>query len=109
MKIRRHKTNIKINKLKKARENKETVANKISEFLEMPEEIRKGSIKITLVDNTYLYLEGENQIMDYYNHYIKVKTNKAIITLDGKNMEIKDISEKELVIEGEILNISYNR
>lgn len=109
MKIKKHKTDIKINKFKKARENKDKVVDKIAEFLEMPEEIRKGSIKTTVVDNTCFYLEGENQIMDYYNHYIKVKTNKGIITLDGKNMEIKDISEKELVIEGEILNISYNK
>ena len=40
---------------------------------------------------------------------IKKKTKKVTITLDGKKMEIKEISDKELVIEGEILNISYNK
>jgi len=37
------------------------------------------------------------------------KTKKVIITLDGKNMEIKEISDSELVIEGEIYNVSYNK
>ena len=109
MKIKKHKSCINLKSLKKANENKEKIINKITEFLEMPEEIKKNSVKVTVVDNKYFYLEGTNQIMDYFNHYIKIKTNRNIITLDGKNMEIKDISSMELVIQGEIFNISYNK
>ena len=47
--------------------------------------------------------------MDYYDHYIKIKTKKVTITLDGRKMEIKEINDNELVIEGELLNISYNK
>ena len=109
MKIKKHKSLISVRKLKKQNQNREKMVDRIADFLEMPEELVGDNTKITLVDNKYLYLEGKNQIIDYYDHYIKVKTKKVTITLDGKKMEIKELSDNELVIEGELLNISYNK
>ena len=109
MKIKKHKSLINIRKIKKGKETKEKMLDRIADFLEMPEELVGDNTKITLVDNKYLYLEGKNQIIDYYDHYIKLKTKKVTITLDGKKMEIKEISDNELAIEGEIINISYNK
>ena len=109
MKVKKHKSLINIKRIKKAMATKEKMVDRIADFLEMPEELVGNNTKITLVDNKYLYLEGKNQIIDYYDHYIKIKTKKVTITLDGKNMEIKEINDNELVIEGEILNISYNK
>jgi len=109
VKIKKHKPMVNIRKIKKAKESKEKMVDRIADFLEMPEELVGDNTKITLVDNKYLYLEGKNQIIDYYDHYIKIKTKKVTITLDGKKMEIKEINDNELVVEGELLNISYNK
>ena len=109
MKVRKHKSLINIKRIKKAEDTKEKMLDRIADFLEMPEELVGNNTKITLVDNKYLYLEGKNQIVDYYDHYIKIKTNKVTIALDGRKMEIKEIGDNELVIEGELLNISYNK
>ena len=109
MKVKKHKSLINVKRIKKARESKEKMVDRIADFLEMPEELVGNNTKITLVDNKYLYLEGKNQIVDYYDHYIKIKTKKVTITLDGRKMEIKEINDNELVIEGELLNISYNK
>lgn len=107
MKKRRHKITFNLKKIKNKRNSNEKMINRIAEFLEIPEELMGDNTKITLVDNRYLYLEGNNQIEDYYNHYIKIKTKKHVISLDGKNMQIKEISDKELCVEGEILSITY--
>ena len=109
MKIKKHKSIVDIKKVGKKNELKEKMVDKIASFLEMPEGIISDNIKMTLIDNKFFYLEGNNQIVDYYSHYIKVKTNKVTISLDGKNMDIKEISDKELVIEGEILSVSLNK
>lgn len=108
MKVKKHKSFINIKKVKKGNSNKEKMVDRIASFLEMPEELVGDNTKITLVDNKYLYLEGKNNIVDYYDHYIKIKTKKVTISIDGKKMEIKEIGDNELVIEGEILNVSYN-
>lgn len=107
MRVKKHKVNMKIGSIKKAKNSKEKMVNRIASFLEMPEELVGDNSKITLVGNRYLYLEGNNQIEDYYSHYIKIRTKKNIITLDGKEMEIKEISDSELCVEGQILNIAY--
>ena len=104
----KHKPIVNIRKIKKINYAKENVRDKISDFLELPREINKNNIKITLVNNTYLYLEGNNKIEDYYEHYIKIKTDLNTIVIDGKKMEIKDIDDKEIMIEGVINNISYS-
>ena len=109
MKVKKHKSIINMKKIKRVNVAKEKMVDRIAEFLEMPEELVGNNTKITLVDNKYLYLEGKNQIVDYYDHYIKIKASKVMITLDGKKMEIKEINDNELVIEGELINISYNK
>ena len=109
MKVKKHKPLVNIRKIKKVKECKEKMVDRIATFLEMPGELVGDNTKITLVDNRYLYLEGNNQIIDYYDHYIKIKTKRVTISLDGRKMEIKEINDNELVVEGEILNISYNK
>lgn len=109
MKVKKHKSLINLKRIRKANETKEKMVDRIADFLEMPEELVGNNTKITLVDDKYLYLEGKNKIVDYYDHYIKIKTKKVTITLDGRKMEIKEINDNELVIEGELLNISYNK
>lgn len=109
MRIKKHKSEVNIRKVKKPNTNKSKIVNRIADFFEVPSELVGNNIKITLIDDKYLYLEGKNQIIDYYDHYIKIKTKKLTLSLDGKKMEIKEINDNELVIEGEILNISYNR
>lgn len=109
MKVKRHKPIVNIKRIRKIKESKEKMVDRIADFLEMPEELVGDNTKITLIDNKYLYLEGKNQIIDYYDHYIKIKTKRTTLTLDGKKMEIKEINDNELVIEGEMLNISYNK
>lgn len=106
---RKHKSGVSIRKLKKVRNTENKIVSRIADFLEMPEEILSDNTKITLIDNRYLYLEGNNQIEDYYDYYIKIRTKKSIIILDGKNMEIKGINDSELSVEGEIVNITYER
>lgn len=109
MKIKKHKSNVNIKAIKKINYAKETIKDRLSEFLEMPREITKSNIKITIINNKYLYLEGSNKIEDYYEHYIKIKTDVSTIVIDGKELNIKEIDEKELIIEGKIYNISYNK
>lgn len=107
MKVKKHKSNVNISKVKKPGVHLRAI-DKLADFLEIPEELMGDNIKVTLIDNKYLYLEGKNQIMDYYDHYIKVKTNKRHIIVEGQKMEIKEITDKELMIEGKIQAVSYN-
>lgn len=107
MKVKKHKVRMSLRKLRKPNIFREDMVNKIAEFLEIPTELVGNNIKITLVGNKYLYLEGKYQIADYYAYYIRILTNKYAVNITGENLELKEMKEQEAVIEGNIKTLEY--
>ena len=88
--------------------NKVSVAKeKFLEKLNLPDELVYDYAKITMIENTEILIEGSNNIVDYYDNYIKVQTKNVYIIIDGKNLNINEINDKELLISGNITNIGY--
>ena len=83
--------------------------DKFNEFLELPKEVVSSSTKITSIENTSVLIEGYKQIMDYYDDYIKIKSNSMEIVIDGEGLDIKEITDSDLVIEGKIYSVNYKR
>lgn len=108
MKARKHKEIVNFRKVKKIAKIKDKYKERITRFLEIPQELVGDGTRISIVENKMVFLEGKNKIEDYYSHFIKIKTGRQTIIIDGKNMEIKGMEESELVIEGDILTISFN-
>lgn len=107
MRVKKHKFKMNLRKLKKPNVFREDMASRIAEFLEIPSELVGSNTKITLVGNKYLYLEGKYQISDYYAYYIRILTNKYAVNITGDNLEIKEMKEVEIVVEGNIKTIEY--
>lgn len=108
MKPKKHNGIIDFKKIKKVGKLKDKYKEKVTKFLEIPQELVGDGTRISIVENKMIFLEGKNKIEDYYSHFIKIKTSKYTIIIDGKNMEIKGMESNELVIEGDILTISFN-
>lgn len=108
MKVKKHKPIVSINKIKKISRINDKYRDKVTSFLEIPQELIGDNTRISIVDNKMIYLEGNNKIEDYYEHYIKIKTKKKTVIVDGKNMLIREMGDDELVIEGEVFNINFN-
>lgn len=111
MKSKKEKANKKWYKqILKVVNSKKAISNakdKFSYFLELPEEVISKSTKITIINNNNILIEGYKQIVDYYDDYIKIKTNSLEIVIDGRNLDIKEITDYELVIEGSIYSLNY--
>lgn len=82
---------------------------KISDFLELPKEVLIKSTKITSIENGSVLIEGYQKIIDYYDNYIKIKGNNIDIVIDGENLDIVEITDFELVIEGKIYSLNYQK
>lgn len=82
---------------------------KFSCFLELPQEVVSKSTKITAIQNNNVLIEGYKQIVDYYDDYIKIRANNIDILIDGKGLDIKEITDFDLVIEGCIYSINYQK
>ena len=86
---------------------REKVRDKINKVLELPIEVTGDCLKVTVIDNNYLLIEGKSKVADYFDNYIKIKTEKYTVSIDGLNLSIKEISDIDLIISGNIQNISY--
>lgn len=80
---------------------------KFLEKLNLPDELVYNYTKITMIENKEILIEGYNNIVDYYDNYIKIQTENMYIILDGKNLNINEINDTELLISGDISNIGY--
>ena len=89
------------------KEIKEKIRDKINRVLELPVEVMGNKLRVNIVDNSYVLIEGKCKVADYFDNYIKIKTDDYTITVDGENLSIKEISETDLIISGKIMNISY--
>jgi len=92
---------------KNIKEVSEKVRDKINRVLELPIEIVGDSLRIITIDNEYILIEGKSKVADYFDNYIKLKTDRYTIAIDGSNLTIKEISDIDLIISGNIQNISY--
>lgn len=93
----------------KARSQISEAKDKFTEFLELPAEVVSSSTKVTSIEDTDILIEGYKQIMDYYDDYIKIKAHNMDIVIDGKNLDIKEITDFELVIQGQIYSLNYKK
>lgn len=83
--------------------------DRFSDFLELPPEVISSSTKVTSIENTDILIEGYKKIVDYYDDYIKIKANNMDIVIDGKDLDIKEITDSELVIQGMIYSFNYKK
>ena len=65
--------------------------------------------KITSIENDTILIEGYKNIKDYYDDYINIRANNMDILIDGKNLDIREITDTDLVIEGNIYSINYQK
>ena len=97
--IRNMKSNERISKAKE----------RFSDFLELPQEVVSKVTKITSIENDTILIEGYKNIKDYYDDYINIRANNMDILIDGKNLDIREITDTDLVIEGNIYSINYQK
>lgn len=93
----------------KTKTNISSAKDKFSSFLELPQEVVTNSTKVTAIEDTSILIEGYKQIIDYYDNYIKIKANNINIVIDGAGLDIKEITDSELVIEGKIYSLNYQK
>lgn len=91
------------------KENISDAKEKFSCFLELPREVVSKSTKLTSIENNNVLIEGYRQIIDYYDDCIKIRANNMDILIDGKDLDIKEITDFDLVVEGDIYSINYQK
>lgn len=84
-----------------------SLREKFSEVLELPKELILDIPKITLIGSKQLLLENYKGIIEYEDYKIRIKTHEGIISLEGKDMTIKEITSEDIMVTGCINSIKF--
>lgn len=86
---------------------KKSRKERIAEMLEMPKEVILDVPKLTVYNDNQLTVENYSGIMEYGTEYIRLKTAGKTIAVRGKGLELRTITDIDVLIEGEISAIEY--
>ncbi len=81
--------------------------NRFIETLDLPQELSGQYVRITMIHNMQILIEGKNSIIDYYDNYIKLQAQSMYLQIDGNNLKIAEITDQEALITGNISNVGF--
>ncbi|MDR0903589.1 MAG: YabP/YqfC family sporulation protein [Ruminococcus sp.] len=64
---------------------------------------------MTITDNTHLEIENVQNIVEYNDVYIKLKTSNLTVMIWGENLSVNDYGADGIVINGEFSSIEFER
>lgn len=73
---------------------------KINEILEIPAEVYGKEQKLTVVGFNKILVENYKGILEYSENYIKLSTYMGAINISGFNLELKQMTEDDIMISG---------
>ena len=104
---------MKKNKYKNIRSNSNKIFSKAKEIFstmtDIPNYVLANISKITMISNEQILIEGYKAVDEYYTHYIKILGINIEIIIDGKELDIKEINEEDIMVEGKIYSINFKK
>lgn len=94
-------------KNKKNNKQKLKLKEKVAKILELPQEVISDRPKITSVGRREVFVENYKGIIEFCGEIVRINSNYGIITITGKNMTIREITNENIIVNGDIDNIDY--
>ena len=88
---------------------KKNKLSKINKILEMPSEITSSIPKITNLGFKKMMIENYKNILEYQDFFIRINTSIGIININGIGMKMEEMTEDDIIVEGEIDSIDFER
>lgn len=77
----------------------------IEDLTDFPRDVVMNLPHIVVIGNLEVDLENFNGLLEYTSEKIRVGTSMGIVLFTGSNLEIKMISQNEIIITGRINSI----
>lgn len=80
----------------------------LADRLELPEEALSGAAKLTVTADRRALVENHRGILAYSTDCVVVSLGDRRLTLCGRELRIRAMNRKEVLICGELLDISWS-
>ncbi len=80
---------------------------KVSTKLDIPKDIALNIPVIKMIGDSEILIENHKGILEYKLSILRIKSDLGEISLEGRNIEIKDISDEIIFITGKIDSLYF--
>ncbi len=80
---------------------------KISEVMNIPDELITDSPKIELESNKRMWIENYQGIIEYSDELVRVNTADFMVVITGNSFTISSVTLEDLCIEGNIISVEF--
>ena len=90
-------------------DKKENLLERAADLFDLPGEVLAGMPLITITGGVRIHIENHRGILEYGETEIDVNCGKVVVRLSGEKMELRAMSENELLITGELARVEFIR
>ena len=82
---------------------------KIDKFLEIPKEVYSNNPKIVITGFDELIVENFKGILEYEEFFVRISTYIGIISINGYNLNLENMSDDDIKVTGKIESLDIER
>lgn len=79
-----------------------------ADTLELPKELMCDMTKISLTGFTEFEILNYKSLVEYESNVIRINTKEKLIKIEGENLIIKNITDDEISVTGEIKSVVFD-
>lgn len=84
-----------------------TKTERLLETLQLPQDIFRGEIRVTLTGNREVWIENYKGLLEYSNTVILLQAKNCKLLIEGKALNIDYYTNEDMKISGRILSVKY--
>ena len=88
---------------------KKNYRRKIDKFLEIPKEVYSNNPKIVITGFDELIVENFKGILEYEKFFVRISTYIGIISINGYNLNLENMSDDDIKVTGKIESLDIER
>ena len=81
--------------------------SKFDKLFDIPEELSSDIAKITILGFNRMLIENYKAILEYQEFFIRISCYIGIININGFNLQLNEMTNDDLLIEGNIDSIDF--
>ena len=81
----------------------------VAEKLSLPKDVMLDLPRISVCGDKEIYIENHKGIMEYTDCSIRIKTDKAVVHINGSDLRIIVLESDRMVVNGEFQSVDYKK
>lgn len=86
---------------------KSNVKNKITESFDLPKDVVLNVPNIKIIGDSEITIENHKGILEYSKDLLRMNSISGVIKISGSNLQIKEINQDDICINGQIFSIEF--